>query len=253
MATVRPVPTAASITCWMRWMWLAKAPTITLRPSSRPIASRSTSPTSRSDRVDPGSSALVESASSSRTPGSSASAPMRDSAVRRPSTGVRSSLKSLECRIRPCGVENAVMKPPGTEWVTGMASHSKGPALKRSPSRTSRSSARSSRPASVSLCRTRPSVKRRSVHRERQALEQVRQGADVVLMGVGGDTGLHAPAVQQPFEIGQHRVHAGKVVPCEHPAAVEQHAATGGLDDRAVASDLPEAAQEGDGYRRGHS
>ena len=50
------------------------------------------------------------------------------------------------------------MKPPGTEWVTGMASHSNGPTLKRSPSRTSRSSARSSRPASASLCRTRPSV-----------------------------------------------------------------------------------------------
>ena len=94
---------------------------------------------------------------------------------------------------------------------------------------------------------------RRSVHRERQALEQVRQGADVVLMGVGGDTGLHSPAVEQPFEIGQHRVDAGEVVPREHPAAVEQHPPAGGLDDRAVASDLPEAAQEGDGYRRGHS
>ena len=139
-------------------MWLAKAPTITLRPSARAIASLSTSPTSFSERDEPGASALVESASSSRTPGSPARAPMRDRAVRRPSTGVRSSLKSLECRISPWGVEKAVMKPPGTEWVTGMASHSNGPALKRSPSRTSRSSARSSRPASASLCRTRPSV-----------------------------------------------------------------------------------------------
>ena len=94
---------------------------------------------------------------------------------------------------------------------------------------------------------------RRPVHRERQAFEEVRQGADVVLMGVGGDTGLHTPSLEQPFEIGQHRVHAGKVVPREHPAAVEQHPATGGLDHRAVAPDLPEAAQEGDGYRRGHS
>ena len=33
---------------------------------------------------------------------------MRARSVRRPSTGVRSSLKSPECRITPCGVWNAV-------------------------------------------------------------------------------------------------------------------------------------------------
>ena len=158
VATVRPAATAASISCWMRWMWLANAPTITRRPSWRAMTSCRTSPTSFSERDDPGASALVESANSSLTPGLSASAPMRDRAVRRPSTGVRSSLKSLECRITPWGVEKAVMSPPGTEWVTGIASHSNGPARKRSPSRTSRSSARSSRPASASLWRTRPRV-----------------------------------------------------------------------------------------------
>ena len=43
--------------------------------------------------------------------------------VSRPSTGVRSSLQSPVCRIMPCGVWNAVAKPCGTEWVTGMNSH----------------------------------------------------------------------------------------------------------------------------------
>ena len=94
---------------------------------------------------------------------------------------------------------------------------------------------------------------RRSVHRERQALQQVRQGTDVILVGVGGDAGLHSPAGQQPLEVGQHRVYAGKVVAREHPAAVEQHSAPRGLDDRAVAPDLSQAAQEGDGNRCGHS
>ena len=61
-------------------------------------------------------------------------------------------------------------------------------------------------------------------------------------MGVGGDTGLHSPAGQQPLKIGQHRVDAGKIVAREHPAAVEQHPASCGLYDRAVAPDLSEAA-----------
>ena len=100
----------------------------------------STSPTDRSERVWPGSSALVESASSRRMPSSWAMAPMRPRSVSRPSTGVRSSFQSPEWRIVPCGVWNAVAKPWGTEWVTGMNSTSNGPIVRRSPSSTGISS-----------------------------------------------------------------------------------------------------------------
>ena len=64
----------------------------------------------------------------------SAMAPMRARSVSRPSTGVRSSLKSPECRIVPCGVWKAVANPWGTECVTGMNSTSNGPIRRRSPS-----------------------------------------------------------------------------------------------------------------------
>ena len=87
-----------------------------------------------------------------------AMAPMRARSVRRPSTGVRSSLKSPVWRITPCGVWNAVAMPWGTEWVTGMNSTSNGPILRRSPSCTGMSSVRSSRPASSMRFRARPSV-----------------------------------------------------------------------------------------------
>ena len=91
-------------------------------------------------------------------PGSVARAPMRARSVRRPSTGVMSSLKSPEWRITPCGVWNAVAKPCGTEWVTGMNSTSNGPIRRRSPSRTGTSRVRPSTPASSILLRASPSV-----------------------------------------------------------------------------------------------
>ena len=52
---------------------------------------------------------------------------MRARSVRRSSTGVRSSLKSPECRITPCGVCTAMAWAWGTLWVTGMNSTSNGP------------------------------------------------------------------------------------------------------------------------------
>src|SRR5581483_11897071 len=75
-------------------------------------------------------------------PGSLAMAPMRARSVRRPSTGVRSSLKSPECRIVPCGVWNAGANPCGTECVTGRKSTSNGPMRRRSPSNTGKRKSR---------------------------------------------------------------------------------------------------------------
>ena len=76
----------------------------------------------------------------------------------RPSTGVRSSLKSPVCRIVPAGVRYAVAKACGTEWVTGMNSQSNGPmSMRRSPSCTGISAVRPSRPASSMRLRANPS------------------------------------------------------------------------------------------------
>ena len=71
----------------------------TLRPLEEEATQRARR-RSRSDGVKPGSSAFVESASSSATP-SSPSAARRLTSVRRPSIGVRSSLKSPECTTMP--------------------------------------------------------------------------------------------------------------------------------------------------------
>ena len=60
-----------------------------------------------------------ESAISRRMPSVDAIAPMRPRSVRRPSTGVRSSLKSPECRITPCGVCNAMAWACGTRVGDG--------------------------------------------------------------------------------------------------------------------------------------
>ena len=149
---------AASAICWMRWMWLAKQATMTRLSELAANRRDSTAPTWRSLSVWPSSSALVESDRSSRIPGPSARAPIRARSVARPSTGVRSILKSPECRMTPLGVWKAVAKPWGTEWVTGMNSTSKGPIIRRSPSRTGMSWARPSRPASSMRLRARPRV-----------------------------------------------------------------------------------------------
>ena len=92
-------------------------------------------------------------------PGPEARSPIRARSVVRLSTGVRSILKSPECRITPWGVWKAVAKPWGTEWVTGMNSQSKGPIRRRSPSATVISVVRSRRPASSIRLRARPSVR----------------------------------------------------------------------------------------------
>ena len=74
----------------------------------------------------PGTSALVESASSRSTP----SAPSRANpprSVRRPSSGSWSILKSPVCRISPAGVLIATASASGMEWLTERNSRSQGP------------------------------------------------------------------------------------------------------------------------------
>ena len=158
VATCRPLATAASTICWIRWMWLAKQATMRRLPGRAMNSRRMVWPTVLSDSVNPGSSALVESESRSRMPGPEASAPMWARSVRRPSTGSRSILKSPECITIPWGVWKAMAMAWGTEWVTGMNSTSQGPIRRRSPSATATKLARSERPASSTRLRASPSV-----------------------------------------------------------------------------------------------
>ena len=158
VATLRPLATAASMICCTRCMWLAKQATTMRLPGWAAKTRRSVTPTVDSDSVKPGSSALVESDSRRRIPSVRASSPMRDMSVRRPSTGCRSSLKSPECRITPCGVWNAMAMASGTECVTGMNSTSQAPIRTRSPSATDTKWVLSATPASSMRWRARPTV-----------------------------------------------------------------------------------------------
>ena len=89
-ATRRSSLTAASITCWTRWMLEAKEVT-TIRPSQWEKVSSSAGPTLDSDGAIPGRSALVESPQSSSSPSRPSSA-SREMSAGRPSTGVWSNL-----------------------------------------------------------------------------------------------------------------------------------------------------------------
>ena len=217
------------------------------RPSCSCNRSYSTLPTLVSEREWPCSSALVESDSSSRMPSPSAMAPMRARSVRRPSTGVRSSLKSPVCRIVPCGVWNAVANPWGTEWVTGMNSTSNGPIWRRSPSLDGDELGPLEQAGLLDAAPGQAERELGAEDRERQLRSRydsaptwsswpwVSDAADDV---VGRST--------QPGEVGQHEVDAEHVGVGEHEPAVEEQDAALDLDHGAVAADLAEAAEEGD-------
>ena len=120
----------------------------------------------------PASSAFVESASRTRMPSVLASWPMRARSVRRPSTGVRSSLKSPECRMTPCGVCTAMAWAWGTLWVTGMNSTSNGPIWTRSPSATACSSVRPEQAGLLDAVAGQAERQRRAVDREADLAQQ---------------------------------------------------------------------------------
>ena len=107
------------------------------------------------------SSALVESASSRRTPRSPRRARAGRS-LRRPSTGTYSMPKSPVCTTVPTAVDRATAAQSGVLWVSGTNSVSKGPTCTGTPGRTSISSALSSSRCSSSLKRSSARVKRRA-------------------------------------------------------------------------------------------
>src|SRR5665647_3511216 len=134
-ATLRPCWWAASRTCWMRCTWLAKLETMT-RPGQVRNTVSMAGVSSRSEVVNPGTSALVESTRNRSTP-SAATRANEPRSVRRPSRGNWSILKSPVCSTSPAGVRIATARPSGIEWLTAMNSQSNGPSFCRCPSATS--------------------------------------------------------------------------------------------------------------------
>jgi hypothetical protein len=155
-ATDRPCAAAESSTCWTRCTCEAKQATITRRVACR-MTESSTGPMLRSGVTNPGTSALVESASSRSTPAvPSRAKPPRS--VSRPSSGSWSILKSPVCSASPARVRIATASESGMEWFTAKNSHSNGPSRSVRPASTV--SVYGSMRCSRSLASTSASVKR---------------------------------------------------------------------------------------------
>ena len=80
-----------------------------------------------------------------------------------------------------------------------------------------------------------------------EVLQQVRQGADVVLVAVRDDDAAQLVLVLKDIGvIRQDKVHAGMIVIREHETGVVQNHVVTVLDDRHVLADAVEAAQRND-------
>ncbi len=137
-----------------------------------------------SEGVKPGVSALVESVRKRSTPSSPSRAKARRS-VMRPSSGSWSILKSPVCSTRPASVRIATASASGMEWLTATNSRSNGPSRSRSPSRTWWWTV-SLQPVLAQLAVEQRQGQLGADQRDVAALAQeVRRGADVVLVAVG--------------------------------------------------------------------
>ncbi len=166
---------AASMSCWTRWMWLAKQATIIRRPAARERSAQSVSPTELSESVNArllGVGRVGEQQADALGP--SARAPMRARSVRRPSTGREVELEVARVQDDALGVcGRPVAKPLGTEWVTGMNSTSKGPIRRRSPSATSMKSVRVAEPGLLEAVAGEAEGQRRAVDGDVDVPQQV--------------------------------------------------------------------------------
>ena len=154
---------------------------------------------------------------------SRASSPMRARSVRRSSTGVRSSLKSPECRITPwlavhgdgVGVGHAVGH--GDELDVEGADPpplAVGDDVQRGPPE---------QPGLLDAVAGEPERDRRPVDREAELAQQERDPTDVVLVAVGGDQRLDPLGVlAEVGEVGQHEIDAVEVGAGEHQPAVDE-------------------------------
>ena len=246
---------AASAICWMRWMWLAKLAVMIRRPAllgeqgaqhradAGLATARGRAPRRWSSRPAAGG-----------CPRSTAIAPMRARSVRRPSTGVRSSLKSPECRITPCGVWKAMACAWGTEWVTGMNSTSNGPILRRSPSSTAISSVLPEQAGLLDAVAGQAERERRAVDREAAARAA---GTAARRRGPRGRGWRRTPSMRSAFSRSHVKSGSTRSMPCMSgsgnisPQSISRIRPSL-LDRHAVAADLAEPAEEDHPNRISH-
>ena len=243
-ATLRPWWWAASRTCWIRCTWLAKLETMIRRGAVRNTSSIAGA-RSRSEMVNPGTSALVESVMNRSTPSSPSRAKARRSVIRE-SRGNWSILKSPVCRTIPAGVRIATASPSGIEWLTATNSQSNGPnaaAISLGDLLGDRGD-----PVLLELGRDERQRQPRADQRDVRALaQQVGDAADVVLVPVGQDDRLDGvESVPDPGEVRQDHVHPGLRLLGEQHAAVDDQQPTVELEHGHVPTDLTESAQRDD-------
>ena len=173
--------------------------------------------------------------------------------MRRPSTGVRSSLKSPLWMIVPAGVKNAVAKPCGTECVTGMNWQSNGPIAAAFTVVHRDQLGAVEHAGFLDAVAGERERQRRAVDRDRDVAQQEREPAGVVLVRVREEDGLDPVGVlAQVGEVGQHEVDrracraSGNMIPqsTRRMRSVD-------LEAEAVAADLAQPAEEDDADRRG--
>ncbi len=148
-------------TCCIRWMCEAKVVTITRPGCGGEDCRRSSVPTVRSGgRCTPGTSAFVESASSTWTPSVAEAGEGAARSVRPSSIGVWSNLKSPVWTTVPTGRAQRDGDAVGHRVGQVDELGAEGPDLRRTPGSISTMSAASVRRCSSSLLRSIPSMKR---------------------------------------------------------------------------------------------
>ena len=246
-ATLRPVWTATSIACCIRWTFEANEATST-RPWRCGMIWRNASPTSRSEPVNPRRSAFVESHSSRSTPRLPSSA-SRPTSVRKPSTGVWSSFQSLVCSTRPASVSITTATLSGIECAIRTNSSRNGPICDRLALGIDLAQlGRVQQPVLVELRLDQPERQpRRPDLRHPHLAHEVRERADVVLVRMreddGADVGL---ALGEVGEVRQDEVDAEVLVAREREAGVDDEHAVLVLEHGHVLPDLAEPAERDD-------
>ena len=164
-----------------------------------------------------------------------------------PSTGVWSNLKSPVWTTTPTGVRRAIPIASGIEWPIRNATTPNGPIWSSSPGSSGEDRVVVEL-VLLDLVAEQAAGERRGVDRHARELRQdVRQGADVVLVGVGDqerlDVGL---ALLEVGDVGDDEVDPEHLLVGEHQAAVDDDDVVAVLEHVHVLADLADAAERDD-------
>ena len=158
---VRPAALPASAKVFNRATFDAKVVATTM-PLEDAISSDNGTPRVDSDRPGSGENTFVLSHISALIGRSAAIASKAASSQASPTMGLRSSLKSPECTMRPAGVSMTKAALSGIEWLTGTNCTSNGPAVITSGRGLTVRMASRAKPASSIFIRPKVAVKARA-------------------------------------------------------------------------------------------